>query len=347
VKKQLKSNSMKIIALSIPKPTDNVILSRNPVDMIRPEPFSNSFAESDQVASTGPVFPQYKEKQGFTLIELLVVIAIIAILAAMLLPALAAAKFKAKVTQCTSNLHQWTLVANMYAGDHHEYLPLEPSAQFLGGSYGAFIWDIPPNMPTELQPYNCTAPMWFDPVRSSAWSAYVNWVNQHHPAPDPLSNPMDYTNVIEYYTYSYSGEISWQGGYAYWVQRYNGQNASAAYYPTDYSQTHLKPAYLAGSSSTSLTYGWVKKTSDKAAPMVPFISDTCGSGSGNGLSAPPGGIWKGGGSFTEANLSPNLGHFNDGHFNQINLGYADGHVASHNFSQIQPAYYDKANVWFY
>jgi prepilin-type N-terminal cleavage/methylation domain-containing protein/prepilin-type processing-associated H-X9-DG protein len=64
-----------------------------------------------------------KRKFGFTLIELLVVIAIIAILAAMLLPALAAAKHKAWKASCTSNLHQIGLAMRMFADDNNELYP--------------------------------------------------------------------------------------------------------------------------------------------------------------------------------------------------------------------------------
>ena len=61
--------------------------------------------------------------RGFTLIELLVVIAIIAILAALLLPALASAKLRAQRINCVSNLKQLTLAALMYENDTGSLFP--------------------------------------------------------------------------------------------------------------------------------------------------------------------------------------------------------------------------------
>ena len=66
-----------------------------------------------------------KNKQAFTLIELLVVIAIIAILAAILMPVLDAAKQRAQMLYCLNNQRQWGLAFRMYTDDNSDYVPEE------------------------------------------------------------------------------------------------------------------------------------------------------------------------------------------------------------------------------
>jgi len=64
-----------------------------------------------------------KEHRGFTLIELLVVVAIIALLLAILMPALQRVKKQSKAVACQANLGQWAIIWSMYCDDNNGYFP--------------------------------------------------------------------------------------------------------------------------------------------------------------------------------------------------------------------------------
>ena len=83
------------------------------------------------------------QQPAFTLIELLVVIAIIAILAAMLLPALAGAKERSKRMGCVSNIHQFLLASHMYANDNDQRVPSGQSDSKVFDPYGIKDDSIP------------------------------------------------------------------------------------------------------------------------------------------------------------------------------------------------------------
>lgn len=85
------------------------------------------------------------ERRGFTLIELLVVIAIIALLMAILMPALQRVKKQAEAVACLSNLRQWAVALGMYTGDHEGSFW---SGNIMAGGWEQYSWIHP------LSPYH-------------------------------------------------------------------------------------------------------------------------------------------------------------------------------------------------
>ncbi len=302
-------------------------------------PVSITFPQREKAADIHSACPKHKGKPGFTLIELLVVIAIIAILAAMLLPALASAKFRSRITSCTSNLRQWTIVVNNYAIDNQDNLPTGNTG---GGGY--FAWDVGTNMADQLIPYQLTVPLWFDPVRPKEYAAAVTWCTANSP---PCDGGLKNVSDLRFYL-NRGGFTELVMNYDWWVPRKQGPTSFPG---PDWSRMASSswpwPTTWPGTAPTVAYYGWPSKTSGKTGSNVPFISCTAGSANAaiSGMHSPVVGP-------DPRDISPTCAHFLNNKLVNLNNGYADGHVSSHNVGEMRCVYVSGGGTtgspyWFY
>lgn len=271
------------------------------------------------------------KRSAFTLIELLVVIAIIAILAAMLLPALSKAKAKAIRTQDLSNVHQLVVALFTYGADFGDKQPVAANNGLDSANWG---WDVPFTAgEMMLSTMSKSKKSFYDPGTSPRYTDKENWQDVSAPGQnlwdfgDNNWPPQTATGGfhITGYLFTFAGPLS----------RLNQTNQNVTLHSEPIHREAAQGALPAGITPQSVSDRVLvscaiisSSSSDQQAPL--------GSPSTYNFNNIVGGFYK-------PHLSPHL-------VNNIpeggSVGFKDGHVQWRKFKDMQQRAYTATGFWF-